>query len=168
MKSTIVLIVLVCLVPMQAIGHPHFFKEDRFFFDRGKSEDQSLTVSHMTVPFNEIATASLPEGEDWHLGFAQLKLGMAIELGGQKVEPGTYTLKIKREGDSKWSLFLQSDEEDDKKKTIELNSRMKSDLPAQDHLNISIRPIGNKEVTEIALIVRFGPNGIEAPVNRVE
>ena len=168
MKPVMILVVILCILPLSAISHPHFFKEVRFSFDRDKDSKHSIVVSHITVPFNEIATASLPEGGDWHLGFAKLEIGVDIEMGESTLESGVYSLKVKRTSETKWSLFLVPDGKDGEDEEIPLECQVSSDLPDEDHLSISIHPVGAKDETQIVLDVRFGPNGIQVPLTRID
>jgi len=167
MKSArLVSVFACCLIPLSAFGHPHYFKEVRFSFDRDKESNQSIVVSHITVPYNEIATASLPEGGDWHLGFAKLEVGSPLDIGGSRIDPGLYSLKVKRGPSSEWSLFLVPDKEGGEEGKIELESELKAGLPEKEHLEISIQPYGSKEDVRILLSVRFGPNGLSVPLKQ--
>ena len=165
---TAFLVVVLGFSSNPVFSHPHFFKEVRFSFDQERSPSQSIVVSHITVPFNEIAAASLPEGGDWHLGFAKLEVGMPLEIGGKEIEPGRYSLNVRRGPGDEWSLFLVPDAKDAKERELVLSSHLRSDLPSEDHLKIEIHPTGPKDKTEIVLRVRFGPNGLSVPLKKRE
>ena len=165
MKLTKAFPVFLLAVAMPVFAHPHFFKEVRFAFDRDADSKQAITLSHITVPFNEIAAGSLAEGESWHLGFAQFKTGTDLSLGGSEVKAGEYALKVKRGVGEDWSLFLEPKGEKDEAKSIPLAGEMSSNPEGKDHLMIEILPVGEKEETGIVLEVRFGPSVIQVPLS---
>ncbi|MCA9437707.1 MAG: hypothetical protein KC978_18120 [Candidatus Omnitrophica bacterium] len=166
MKTFRPLPLILLFVAMPCFSHPHFFKEVRFAFERGSDTDQWISVSHITVPYNEIAAGSLPSGESWHLGFAMLKTGTKMKIGSTEIEAGEYTLNAKRESESDWSLLLLPKGKEGSDNQIHLKGELIDGLENEEHLTIEIHPVGDKEHTQVVLEVRFGPYSIQAPIEK--
>ncbi len=84
--------------------HPHHPKVVKIGGVKG-----NITLTHITVPFNEKHLADLKPGFTWHMGFANLKTEIPIECGDVKVPAGNYKLEMRRGKTNKdWSFVLSS------------------------------------------------------------
>jgi hypothetical protein len=147
-----------------AFAHPHFPKETTFRWDREDSpEARKITVTHITVPYNEIKAGELPAGESWHLGFAKLRTTVDLESGGTPIAAGEYELKGKREAEDRWSLELVSGKEEDRK-TLAPKCEFEKGFPVAHHLSIETHPDGEKESTTVWVSVMFGDMRVRFPV----
>lgn len=156
MRSSIYGLLLGCLVSGTVFAHPHFPKEIVFKWDREDSpEARQVTLSHITVPYNEIKAGELAVGDSWHLGFAKLKTTVGLKSGDLPIPAGDYELKGKRETEDRWSLQIVSGKGEDAKE-IAPACEFQEDLPAVQHLLIEVHPDGDKESATVWVSVRFG------------
>lgn len=72
--------------------HPHVPKAIVLQGAGGKA-----TLTWFTVPFDAEQVKTLPNGKDWHLGFAALDVGMPLQSGATKIPVANYKLNVLRD-----------------------------------------------------------------------
>jgi hypothetical protein len=89
------------LLPLLALflwPHPHVPKAIVLQGAGGKT-----TLTWFTVPYNADQVQSLPNGKDWHLGFAALDVGMPLRCGDTAIPVGSYKLNVRRDAQGEFS-----------------------------------------------------------------
>ena len=69
--TSLLALLAIALPPM----HPHVPKAIVLQGAGGKT-----TLTYFTVPYNPEQVKTLPNGAEWHLGYANLEVGMPMEL----------------------------------------------------------------------------------------
>lgn len=80
--------------------HPHVPKAIVLQGAGGKA-----TLTWFTVPHNPEQVKTLPNGKDWHLGFAALDVTMPLQSGGVTIPVGSYKLNVLRDDKGEFSEF---------------------------------------------------------------
>lgn len=147
-----------------ASAHPHFSKEISFRWDREDSpQARKMILRHITVPYNEIKAGELKAGESWHCGFAKLETSAALKNGSTSIPAGQYEIRVRKEEGGAWSMHLLHGPKENKK-TVELEERLESDLPVEEHLRFDLHPKGGKDNPEVRIFLRFGPHLLRTAV----
>lgn len=81
--------------------HPHVPKAIVLQGAGGKA-----TLTWFTVPYNKDQVANLPNGAEWHLGFATIDVAMPLVAGQTAVPAAKYKLNILRDGQGEFSKFV--------------------------------------------------------------
>ncbi|HEX5053275.1 MAG TPA: hypothetical protein VFZ65_15980 [Planctomycetota bacterium] len=81
--------------------HPHVPKAIVVQGAGGKA-----TLTWFTVPYNKDQVATLPNGAEWHLGFATLDVAMPLAAGKTVVPVAKYKLNVLRDGQGEFSKFV--------------------------------------------------------------
>jgi hypothetical protein len=80
------------------LPHPHIPKAIVLQGAGGKT-----TLTWFTVPYNAEQVKTLPNGKEWHLGFAALDVGMPMQCGDTKIPVGSYKLNVLRDDKGEFS-----------------------------------------------------------------
>lgn len=81
--------------------HPHVPKAIVVQGAGGKT-----TLTYFTVPYNAEQVAKLPNGADWHLGYANLEVGMPLRAGAVDIPVGKYKFNVLHDQQGKFSHFV--------------------------------------------------------------
>jgi hypothetical protein len=103
---------LLCIAPGSAPKqpanpvkrHPHHPQAIKIGGVKG-----DILVTYTTMPYNPERLKELKPGFSWHLGYAQLKTDVPLNVGETKVPAGTYKFNSQLNKDGKaWTLELQN------------------------------------------------------------
>lgn len=86
--------------PLFLFVHPHVPKAIVLQGAGGKA-----TVTWFTVPYNPEQVKTLPNGRDWHLGYAMIDVQMAMKAGDVAIPAGAYKLNVLRDAQGEFSEF---------------------------------------------------------------
>lgn len=95
--TSLLALLAIALPPM----HPHVPKAIVLQGAGGKT-----TLTWFTVPYNPEQVKTLPNGAEWHLGYANLEVGMPMVCGDVKVPVGKYKLNTLRDAQGEFSAFV--------------------------------------------------------------
>jgi len=155
---TALLPLLLAPAPPTAVRHPHFPKKVTMQLGFGQ-EAASISVSHLTVTFDEAGFEALPAGGTWHLGNGKFETGAELTVGGQKIEKGRYRLLGRKQLGGDWELVLDPNGKDFDNalsdEALALKTRFLKEEPIQEHLRIDLQPSGDQEHTTLQLEVHF-------------
>lgn len=83
------------------VVHPHVPKAIVLQGAGGKA-----TLTWFTVPYDKDQVATLPNGAEWHLGFATLDVAMPLASGKTVIPFAKYKLNALRDGQGEFSQFV--------------------------------------------------------------
>lgn len=96
-----VLVSVFATLPRMPV-HPHLPKAIVVGGAAGKT-----TLLYFTVPYNAEHLKDLRPGFQWHLGFAQLKTEVPLQIGETTVAAGDYKCDVRRgDGGEQWSMVF--------------------------------------------------------------
>lgn len=96
------LLLLFASIPLGLpVVHPHVPKAIVLQGAGGKA-----TLTWFTVPYNKDQVATLPNGAEWHLGFAVLDVAMPLAAGKTVIPVAKYKLNVLRDGQGEFSKFV--------------------------------------------------------------
>lgn len=81
--------------------HPHVPKAIVLQGAGGKT-----TLTYFTIPYNPEQVKTLPNGADWHLGYANLDVGMPMLAGQTRIPVGKYKFNVLRDQQGEFSKFV--------------------------------------------------------------
>jgi hypothetical protein len=81
--------------------HPHVPKAIVLQGAGGKT-----TLTYFTIPYNPEQVKTLPNGADWHLGYANLDVGMPMLAGTTRIPVGKYKFNVLRDPQGEFSKFV--------------------------------------------------------------
>lgn len=64
------------------------------------------TLTYFTVPYNPEQVKTLPNGADWHLGYANLDVGVPMLSGSTAIPVGKYKLNVLHDQQGEFSRFV--------------------------------------------------------------
>lgn len=140
-------------VPPPMPFHPHFQKK----LECRVADALTVTVRYQTVTFDREGAAKMQPGQAWHLAGAVFETTADVRIGGKDVAAGAYALSA-RKTDGGWELTLHEGRGFSRPQgegVIALATKLASDAPLFEHLNIDVQPAGDKEHTRLSLDVRF-------------
>lgn len=82
------------------LPHPHVPKAIVLQGAGGKA-----TLMWFTVPYNPEQVKTLPNGKEWHLGYATLDVAMPMQSGAVPIPVGVYKLNVLRDDKGEFSEF---------------------------------------------------------------
>lgn len=101
LKKLVLCAAMICALAVVAVAQGN----------RGKAEatinGKSISIDYGRPPLGSHSISELPVGGVWRLGMNQatrIESAGDLSVGGTTVKAGTYTLWIKRTGDSSWTL----------------------------------------------------------------
>lgn len=83
------------------IAHPHVPKAVVMQGAGGKA-----TLTYFTVPHNAEQVKTLPNGAEWHLGFANLDVAMPLMAGTTRIPVAKYKLNVLHDHQGEFSKFV--------------------------------------------------------------
>ncbi|MFO1051486.1 MAG: hypothetical protein U1F36_04685 [Planctomycetota bacterium] len=81
--------------------HPHVPKAIVMQGAGGKT-----TLMYFTVPYNPEQVKNLPNGTEWHLGYAALEVGMPMMAGTTRIPVGTYKFNVLHDAEGGFTKFV--------------------------------------------------------------
>ncbi len=149
--------------PRAPLPHPHFSKKVVVEL----SDDLTITVSHITVPFSAKRAADLPAGGSWHLGNAHIETTAPISVGGVEVAAGKHAIKASKLLEGGWELVLDAPGRFQRQISdagVPLTTEFEKGTTVYEHLSIDVQPAGDKENTRLWLDVRFDAMLARVPI----
>ncbi len=147
---------LLAAGPALLLAHPHFQRKSSV----AVSQDQSIELQHVTLPYNEANPDKLEVGKSWSIFGAKLSTPVNLKSGSTKIPAGDYGIQILKDSASSYSMALTKG--DDKMK---LESKFKDGLGNQDHLAIDIHMRGGGDDLAGYIDLRFGTFMVAGKIN---